>query len=156
MGTSLVTCSCRFRLWCIFEQYDHELRFTRTWIRAEKSNMWFWNWIRAVNGLCDLEYSLNLSYTLVSMRIASQMMCLNTTGYLGLNITGYLGPTSMYLQWDANKIRYTPLIAVKIEHIHREKRNRRKKRVASNTPKNCRKANSWCWCAEGTRRRPIG
>ena len=39
------------------------------------------------------------------------------------------------------RIKYdTPLIAVKLEHIHRQKRNRRKKRVASNTPKNCRKS----------------
>ena len=107
MGTSLVTCSCRFRLWCLFEHYDHEIRFTCTRTRVEKSKMWWWNWIWPVNGLCDLDYSSDLSFKIVSMRVASQMMCSNTTGYLGLNITGYLGPTSMYLQWDANKIRYT-------------------------------------------------
>ena len=42
----------------------------------------------------------------------------------------------------------TPLIAIKIDHIHRQKRNRQIKRVTSNTPKSCRKTSSWCWCKQ--------
>ena len=41
-----------------------------------------------------------------------------------------------------------PLIAIKIDHIHRQNRNRQIKRVTSNTPISCRKTNSWCWCAQ--------
>ena len=51
-----------------------------------------------------------------------------------------------------NKMRMkcdTPLIAIKIGHIRRQKRNRQIKRVTSNTPKSCRKISSWCWCKQG-------
>ena len=51
-----------------------------------------------------------------------------------------------------NKMRMkcdTPLIAIKIGHIRRQKRNRQIKRVTSNTPKSCRKISIWCWCKQG-------
>ena len=43
----------------------------------------------------------------------------------------------------------TPLIAIKMDHIHRQKPNRQMKRVTSNTPQNCWKAKSCSWCAQG-------
>ena len=43
----------------------------------------------------------------------------------------------------------TPLIAIKIDHIHWQKRNRQIKRVTSKTPKSCRKTTSWSWCVKG-------
>ena len=43
----------------------------------------------------------------------------------------------------------TLLIAIKMNHIHRQERNRQIKRVTSNTPKSCGKTNSRFWCAQG-------
>ena len=70
-GSSLVTYASTLPLWCLLEQYDHEIRFTCTRTRVEKSKMEIWNWIWPVNGLCHLDYSFNLSVMLVSMRVAA-------------------------------------------------------------------------------------
>ena len=70
-GSSLVTYASTFCLWCLLEQYDHGIRFTCTRTRVEKSKMKIWNWIWPVNGLCDLDYSFNLSVMLLSMRVAA-------------------------------------------------------------------------------------
>ena len=66
-----MTYASTLRLWCLLEQYDHGIRFTCTRTRVEKSKMKIWNWIWPVNGLCDLDYSFNLSVMLLSMRVAA-------------------------------------------------------------------------------------
>ena len=70
-GSSLVTYASTLPLWCLLEQYDHAIRFTWTRTRVEKSKMEIWNTIWPVNGLCDLDYSFNLSVMLLSMRVAA-------------------------------------------------------------------------------------
>ena len=70
-GSSLVMYASTLRLWCLLEQCDHGIRFTCTRTRVEKSKMKIWNWIWPVNGLCDLDYSFNLSVMLLSMRVAA-------------------------------------------------------------------------------------
>ena len=70
-GSSLVTYASTLRLWCLLEQYDHEIRFTWSRTRVEKSKMEIWNWMRPANGLCDLDYTFNLSVMLLSIKVAA-------------------------------------------------------------------------------------
>ena len=70
-GFPLVTYASTLRLWCLLEKCNHGIRFTCTRTRVEKSKMKILNWIWPVNGLCDLDYSFNLSVMLLSMRVAA-------------------------------------------------------------------------------------